>query len=215
MRKVPAIGRISVRFEGSMLELSVPETTLSPLRVPIDAESYADNADVTVECAGKSTTTGEGWSLGFVKGKSAGEAASVWLGKFLNARTGSNGARVSGKKEESTFLLVRSDASQKLEDYPPIFPIIAKSKVDRRYHKRFERNRKVFADFAPLLICNESSRLELMKQGNFKDYPIESFRPSILVNAPGRPFDEENWEEIDINCNGIPTRLRLIKPCPR
>lgn len=215
MRKIPAIGQIQVVFKGDNLELSVTDSSVSILHVPLDKRYYLRNEEVLVECAGKSTTTGKGWSFGFIPARSCGKAASKWITTFLNKVIRPDGMRRSGKMAAGEFLLVRSFGSMRLEDYPPIFPIIEKAKVDPHYRRKFARNEKLFADFAPFLLCNEASRVELMGKGQFEDYPIQSFRPSILVDAPGCPFDEETWEEIEISSETSDMRLTLIKPCPR
>ena len=207
-RKLPALATISVAFTDDggapAIELSA-EGMAAPCRVPLGAAAYESESEVTVECSGRSTTAadGGGWRLGAVAGH-AHARASAWLTEHLN--------RVGGKRP-TTYALVRGGTPLAMADYPPEFPLIARSKDARdEYHARFAGNARRFADFAPLLLANRSSARFVGTRcaGDGAEYPIRSFRANVIVDvAPA--WTEEAWAEIAVG--GV--ALRKIKECPR
>ena len=209
-RKLPALATVSVAFvtddDGApAIELSA-EGMAAPCRVPLGAAAYAAEAEVTVECSGRSTTAadGGGWRLGAIAGR-AHARASAWLTEHLNR---------AGGKRPTTYALVRGGAPLAMADYPPEFPLIARSKNARdEYHARFAGNARKFADFAPLLLANRASARFVgarCASRSFAEYPIGSFRANVIVDvAPA--WAEEAWAEVSVG--GV--ALRKIKECPR
>jgi len=177
-----------------------------------------------VECSGKSTTSGGGWSFGFIAGK-AHAAGSAWVSAYLNRKAdtqeGGIGDRlVSGKRKLSRYSLVRTlNNGLSMEAYPPIFPVIAKSKTVPEYKERFAGNYRQFSDFAPFLLVNQQSERFLASVAGLESYPIASFRGNIVVRSDGA-WEEEAWAVVDV-CSPTSARatpaltLRKIKECPR
>ena len=119
-RKLPGLSSIMVEFSDDHSELIVtgndmPE--LGSIRLPCDAKAYDSQKKMRVECSGKSTTTGGGWSFGFIDGRSCGDAVDSWLTTYLNAphpRSKQNGMLNSGKKKPSRYGLVRNMGKMEL-----------------------------------------------------------------------------------------------------
>lgn len=198
------------------------------LSVPTAIAGYAEEEEVLVECSGKSTTTGGGWSLGHIACRSAGSEACNWVTKYLNAidpagtgdkATTAPSKRRSGKVEETRFGLARSlETGLSLESYPEIFPVITKSKTDPSYKERFAGNSKRFQDFAPFLVASLSSARFLAERAKVDTYPIRSFRASIIVDGV-EPWAEESWSQLEVGPasggSDGPIVMRKIKECPR
>jgi hypothetical protein len=184
---------------------------------------------IRIEASGRSTTTGKGWSLGFLDAELVGGGASAWLTEYLNrpVEGATNGKRIHGKKRRAEFALARSPESTaglSLEEYPDCFPVLEKRRSSPEYAARFKGQRRRFADFAPFLLVNRASARDLAARAGVDTYPIRSFRGNIVVEAGGDgAWAEEGWSEIEIrgDAGGAPgraprkLRLRKIKECPR
>lgn len=247
-RKIPGLARISVAFSPDGSELHLDAKGMNQLALPVSIAAYQNMEDIMVECSGKSTTASpgvdSGWSLGHIASKRH-KAGSEWITAYLNAAddddTSDRGDREkllrSGKTRASRYALCRSLVhGLKLSDYPPIFPIIHKGNVLKLpgYVERFEGNSRRFNDFAPLLLLNKASALDLGKLcsgGKAEDpalgryqgsYPCSAFRGNLVVAGDcAEPWDEENWAEVAISdgsgqsSNQVKIKLSYIKACPR
>uniref|UniRef100_A0A7S3PKK9 MOSC domain-containing protein n=2 Tax=Aplanochytrium stocchinoi TaxID=215587 RepID=A0A7S3PKK9_9STRA len=210
MRKLPCLAtiKISISVEDNLLRLE--STDKDPIELPLEEGEYVDSPDVMVECSGKSTTTGGGWSLGFIPSKLANNSVNEWISSYLNAQIYPGKLR-HGKSKTSRFAIARSMSTIKLCDYPPIFPIIEIGKRDGR----FDKNEKRFSDFAPFLICNQASLEAVKIMGNVDEYPMSSMRASIIVDSK-EAWEEETWSEILIKSpNNTMVTMKKIKECPR
>lgn len=224
-RKMPALATISVALGPTSLTLTAEG--MPPLELPLGEAAYRGEEDVRVECSGKSTTSGGGWSFGFIAGKAHAEG-SAWVSAYLNrpvdgpdgqpGEDGLPGKLVSGKRKATSYSLVRTlnDGGLAMEAYPPIFPIIAKSKSDPDVQQRFAGNVRQFSDFAPFLLVNQESARFLASEAGVDHYPIASFRGNIVVDTDVA-WEEETWTHVDIvSCaGGPPLTIRKIKECPR
>ncbi len=71
-----------------------------------------------------------------------------------------------------------------------------------------------FSDGFPILVCTESSMVELNQRLNDNGHPsvdIDRFRPNLVLTGLD-PHDEDHIDTIDI---GESVTLRLVKPCSR
>ena len=221
-RLLHGLSGILVSFSDDHSELIVSGREMpdcGSIRLPCDPKAYISQKEVRVECAGKSTTTGVGWSFGFINGRSCGDAADAWLNAYLNApdpRTPGKGVLNSGKKKPSRYGFIRNMGKLDLETVPPLFPLTDPKVNPTEYRRRFNGNSKIFHDFAPLLVLNRTSAAFLGKEaGMDTPYPLSSFRGNVVVQSP-KEWDEESWLELHVHTRGgkvLP--LHQIKPCPR
>lgn len=218
-RKIPVLCTISVSISPNGLTLDAPG--MPSLTVPLEDGAGYGTA-LQVECSGRSTTTGGGWSLGFEDARVHDEG-TAWFTEYLNRPHGEHGRRLHGHEAFSNFGFVRGISSLAMEEYPPIFPLLAKAKEDMDYKLRLAGNRKRFADFAPLLIVCQASchfvgeRVPDASGGaTAVPYPVMSLRGNVVVEGT-KPWDEETWKRIEI-CSSSGehvVNLRKIKECPR
>jgi hypothetical protein len=182
-----------------MLYLDAPG--MKRLQIPTSPDAYKDFPTVRVESAG--VAAGIEWSLAFLDCKQHPEG-SVWITNYLNStpKLDIDGGRlVNGRKTKGSFALVRS-----LHDvvdmgaYPPLFPLIERSKkTDADYKKRFEGNFRRLSDFSPFLLVSKASARLLSKSCDVDSYPTLSFRGNIIVDGEGlEPWAEESWAELEI-----------------
>ena len=221
-RKLPGLATILVSFsdDHSQIILSgsdMPEC--GSIRLPCDAKAYNSQKQLRVECSGKSTTTGGGWSFGFINGRSCGDAADEWLNTYLNApnpRSKQKGMLNSGKKKSSRYGFVRNMGKLDLESIPPILPLTDAKLNPAEHRRRFANTSKIFHDVAPLSVLNRTSAAFLGKEvGMDKPYPISAFRGNIIVQSQN-PWDEENWLELHVHtASGEVVALHNIKPIVR
>jgi hypothetical protein len=206
-----------------MLYLDAPG--MKRLQIPTSPDAYKDFPTVRVESAG--VAAGIEWSLAFLDCKQHPEG-SVWITNYLNStpKLDIDGGRlVNGRKTKGSFALVRS-----LHDvvdmgaYPPLFPLIERSKkTDADYKKRFEGNFRRLSDFSPFLLVSKASARLLSKSCDVDSYPTLSFRGNIIVDGEGlEPWAEESWAELEIlssskagDQNEPGMLLHTIKACPR
>jgi len=219
-RKMPSLVKVSVTFSPDKSSISLQAPDMPILTIPTAVEAYSNEETLNVECCGKSTTTGAGWSLGFIEGKMHAEG-SAWFTKFLNQQVQPGGKLRSGFTQASKYALVRGQGQLNLADYPPIFPLIERSKTDESYKSRFSGNAKRFADFAPLhLVHKASTRWTGERTHNGDTYPTRSFRGNLIVGGDAEPWAEETWRMIQVvhkNGSGIDSTITLnkIKEVPR
>lgn len=226
-RKMPVLATVAVAFSSDRQQLLLDAPGMDQLVVPTALEGYSEEKDVTVENCGRSTTSGDGWSFGFMQGK-CHEAASIWISKYLNGALHTGGNKlVSGFEKPASYAFVRSVTGLALADYPPVLPMIARSKTDPAYGRDFggNGNAKRFADLAPVLLVNQASASwlgEQCKQENGQrmdgDYPIGSFRGNVVVGGSAKAWEEETWKQIAIlrssgEASGI--TMRKIKESAR
>eukprot|EP00943_MAST-04B_sp_MAST-4B-sp1_P005799 g5799.t1 len=121
-RQLPTLASIKVEFENEnnkkCLILSAPNMG-TKLKVYTDEKRYEKNGQVLVECAGRSTTSNGGWSMGVLPGWNCGDEITRWLSVYLNDSEKSSGRR---SKPLATFMLVRAcskDAASKFRFYFP------------------------------------------------------------------------------------------------
>ena len=119
-RQLPTLASISVEFENvnrkDVLILSAPNMG-KKVKVYTDEKKYEKNAQVLVECAGRSTTSNGGWSMGVLPGWNCGDEVTRWLSVYLNDTEKSTGRR---SKPLATYVLVRAcskDAARHLSTY--------------------------------------------------------------------------------------------------
>jgi hypothetical protein len=215
---MPVLATISVSFskDNDMLCLDAPG--MPSLKVPTSEESYKDCETLKVESAG---AAGAGtWSLAFLDCK-VHDKGSAWINDYLNKPHEKYGL-VNGKKIPGKFALVRSFTQVvDLGAYPPIFPLIEKSKTDSNYKARFAGNYRRLSDFAPFLLVSEASAKFLGRACDMKenggDYPTTSFRGNIIVSGESLgPWEEESWAQLEIvSDNDTTLVLHTIKQCPR
>mmetsp|Transcript_41253 Transcript_41253/g.131115 ORF Transcript_41253/g.131115 Transcript_41253/m.131115 type:complete len:383 (+) Transcript_41253:88-1236(+) len=214
-RKVPILATVQVSFSADRAALLLDAPGMPQLSLPTALEAYAQEEELLVECSGKSTTTGGGWSLGFEEARGHA-AASTWISEYLNREAEPGGKRLSGFKEPSRFVVARSSQVLSLASYPSIFPVIERSKSDSDYRLRFEGNARRFADFAPLLVVSRDSARFVSERcpDGGEPYPVRSFRGNIVVEgAPA--WAEETWRKIEIRGADAPLVLWKLKECPR
>nr|WP_259371739.1 MOSC N-terminal beta barrel domain-containing protein [Rubrivivax benzoatilyticus] len=74
-----------------------------------------------------------------------------------------------------------------------------------------------FSDGFPILVASTASLAELNERLAARGQPpvgIERFRPNLVLDGL-QPFDEDHLDEIVIEADGGPVRLKLVKPCVR
>jgi hypothetical protein len=214
--QMPVLATIKVSFDSDMIYLDAPG--MAQLGMPTLPDSYVDAPSIRVESAGP--YPGGTWSLAFLDCKQHVKA-SDWMNVYLNRPADVDlpeGRRVNGKMTAGKFAVVRSmDDVVDLGKYPPIFPLIEKSKTNASYKARFEGNYRRLSDFAPFLLVSESSARFLVNQCEGDEYPTRSFRGNIIVDGKGlEPWAEETWAKIEISSEKHDTLvLHTIKQCPR
>jgi uncharacterized protein YcbX len=214
--QMPVLATIKVSFDSNMIYLDAPG--MAQVAMPTLPDSYEDAPSIRVESAGASPAGT--WSLAFLDCKQHVEA-SDWMNQYLNRPDDvevPEGRRVNGKMTAGKFAVVRSMHNVvDLGKYPPIFPLIEKSKTNAAYKKRFEGNYRRLSDFAPFLLVSESSARFLVKQCEVDEYPTRSFRGNIVVDGKGlEPWAEETWAKLEISSEKHDTLvLHTIKQCPR
>ena len=70
-----------------------------------------------------------------------------------------------------------------------------------------------FSDGAPLLLTSESSLEDLHPRLGGEKVIHEKFRPNIIVDGEGVPWDEDYWAEVKLVKNGL--RIVLVANCSR
>jgi hypothetical protein len=129
---MPVLATIKVSFNSDMIYLDAPG--MAQLGMPTLPDSYVDAPSIRVESAGASP--GGTWSLAFLECKQHVEA-SDWMNQYLNRLADVDlpeGRRVNGKMTAGNFAVVRSmDNVVDLGKYPPILPVIEKSKSNAAY----------------------------------------------------------------------------------
>ncbi|KAE9370909.1 hypothetical protein N431DRAFT_43110 [Stipitochalara longipes BDJ] len=70
-----------------------------------------------------------------------------------------------------------------------------------------------FSDGAPLLLTSESSLEDLHPRLGGEKAVMEKFRPNIVVDGEGVPWDEDFWGEVKLTRNGL--SIVLIANCSR
>lgn len=222
-RKMPGLATVSVSFSADKSSLLLDAPGMPQLAIPAASRAYLEQETVHIECSGKSTTTGGGWSLGFEEAKVHPDASS-WISNYLNREVGPGGKRISGQRVSLRYAVVRSMAALEMQSYPPIFPLIARASEDPRYKERFAGNAKRFADFAPLLLVNQASARFVGERGGGQGaYPLAPFRGNLVVDSGANAWAEESWARIEVLAPaGEPGQqpreavaLRKIKECPR
>jgi len=204
--------------DGQFLLLDAPG--MKQLAVPTAVDAYREEQQVRVESCGRSTTSGDGWSLGFIDGRSHA-AASGGISQYLNREVeGGDGKRVSGFHHESSYAFVRNISGLELSTYPPILPVIERAKSEAYLSEVFANSSRQFADFAPVQVANQASAKwlgERCKRDDGQpfndDYPIASFRSNIIVDGnEAQAWAEETWREIAFfRSSGEPTGLTMKK----
>jgi hypothetical protein len=160
---MPVLATIQVSFDSDMIYLNAPG--MAQVGMPTLPDSYEDAPSIRVESAG---ATADGtWSLAFLDCKQHVEA-SDWINEYLNRPADVDSPekrRVNGKMTAGKFAVVRSMHNVvDLGKYPPIFPLIERSKTNAVYKARFEGNYRRLSDFAPFLLVSESSARFLSNQ---------------------------------------------------
>lgn len=206
-RKIPKMATVGVEFSenGDSLIINAPD--MPTLVVPVDEDAYLDNDQVTVNCSGVSTTGGGGWHLGTMTGYSAGKEAEKWFTEYLNRPD-----VVKSKKTAARYLLVRSiqTSVRQLDRYAG--PSQGSDSPFNHQEANVSKEDSVrFQDFGPLLMANTRSLDHLNELMGTSDYPINPFRPNIIVAGEGNPWAEETWKEFKIG----DTNFRFIKECAR
>lgn len=217
---MPSLATIETSFEknGSLLCLKAPG--MSTLKLPTSATEYESLPVVKVTSSG--ATAGGPWLLATINCVKH-EEGSKWINKYLNSTkkgtaTASstdpiNKRLVNGKTVTGSFALVRSmhDVVH-LGDYPPIFPIIERTKWRSDYKERFEGNYRRLSDFAPFLLVSQASARALAGYCNAKEYSPLSFRGNLIVDGTDlEPWAEESWYKLKVG----DLVLHTIKACPR
>lgn len=108
-RKLPQLATISTSIVGDELCISAGSTSMS---LPLDEAAYMQNADVTVECGAKSTTSAGQWQLGTMKAKMANADVNAWLSDHLNAVDVGKST-----KPPAQYALVRSISTRRMHCY--------------------------------------------------------------------------------------------------
>ena len=171
---------------------------------------------------GLSTTSDGGWSLGGIKAKYCGADAENWFTEYLGIRLKK---RFAKKKVEPRFILVRSAGrGRNCSTYAGPLQLPYSSNVsDQRAGKASPFNMKMvpvldndrvhFADSFPFLLTSIDSLNALRDAMDVQQYPMTAFRPNIVVDTGGRPFEEEQWGVFRFSSCGIV--FRQLKLCPR
>ena len=231
-RKLPKLATLKITMDeaNDTLTIEAPAAAgLPPLTVPLEEENYRDADDVTVVCSGESTTSAGSWSLGSMKSKLVGRGSADWLTSYLNTVAPTTLA----KRNPARYVLVRSMAGGQRDmtkyagptqrDDSPFqmqkLPVIKGDRV--RYH-----------DFAPFLLVARESIKDLSAKMNTtaaaaasaaasgpaaaasaagRAYPLEPFRPNIVVDRTRRAWEEEEWQDFDVGR----TAFRRLKVCAR
>ena len=170
-RLLPSLASIKVEFEDvkkkNVLVLSAPNMG-KKLRVYTSEKKYEKNPQVLVECAGRSTTSNGGWSLGVLPGWYCGDEATRWLSGYLNDTEKSTGKR---SKPLATYVLVRAcsrDAARRVSTYAGPNQMPFNSNVDLQKEGKASpfrmrdvpvsaNDRVFYSDFAPLNIASLNS----------------------------------------------------------
>lgn len=221
-RKIAKMATINPRFSDDRSELIITAPGMPELTVPVAEEAYlnddAAHERVTVNCCGKSTTTGAGWQLGEMEGRSAGAAAEAWFTEYLNR------ADHKANKPQARYLLVRSIGAStrqvsKHGDFDKATGQGIPGLALPDYQNRVRPGDRIrFQDFAPFLLTNESSIADLNGQMGTQSYSLRCFRPSIVVqDTGGDAWAEESWLRVGVGIGGGGEELELvkIKECPR
>ena len=233
MRKIPMLCTIGVSVSPDLQSITLDAPGMASLTIPASAEAYRSEPDLTVECSGKSTTSGGGWSFGFIAAKEV-RCASDWLNAYLNrevpsadadAEKGGKWRRIVSDKKPTRYALCRATGSLAMADFQPALPHIARSKIaGNPMRARYGTNRKQFADFAPLLLLNQRSCDATGPPCGMQSYPSRPFRANLVVDGPDAaapPWDEESWSRIRIMRGGagvmtlhkIKESARCTVPC--
>jgi uncharacterized protein YcbX len=214
--QMPVLATIKINYDSDMIYLDAPG--MAQIAMPTLPDSYVDAPLIRVESAGD--MAGGTWSLAFLDCRQHVEA-SDWINEYLNRPANVDlpeGRRVNGKMTAGKFAVVRSmDNVVDLGNYPPIFPLIERSKTHAAYRARFQGNYRRLSDFAPFLLVSESSARFLTNQCEVDEYPTRSFRGNIVVDGKGlEPWAEESWAKLEISSDTHDTLvLHTIKQCPR
>lgn len=217
-RRIPVLASVRVEL-GPDGNLVVTAAEMPELVVNAGPVKEEEAEMVEVECSGKSTTTGLGWSFGFEKALE-NKDGSAWFSEYLNRPTGKEDRRLHGQDGPVRFAFLRSMGKLHMEDYPPIFPLLERAQADPEYKSRLKGNRKRFSDFAPLLLVTRPScRFIAQRCEGFEGelYPVQSMRGNLVVDGC-EAWAEECWKQIVIRSSGsdgdtVP--LMKIKECPR
>jgi len=214
-RRLPKLASVQVQIdvEHGVLRISAPE--YPPLIVPISEAQYVNNEDVLVECGGMSTTSDGGWSLGVLRGKSAGEAAERWFSEYLNT--------VASERPCGRYVLVRSlqNDLRRLDRYvgPGQAPYSDSMRAQRNGEGSPFRLQRLavngqdsirFQDMAPVHLANQASLVDLAQRMGVESYPVQCFRPNVVVTG-AHAWQEELWDRF---CIGS-ISFRGWKPTPR
>ena len=207
-RKMPFLANVTVALSQDLQTLTLSAPGMPDISIPTSLEAFQSEADVRVECSGKSTTSGQGWSLGFIDCKEVAQA-SEWITKHINAVSGTLGSK------PSRYFFCRAKGSLAMAEYPPVFPLIERAKVDKAVRQRFHANEKRFADFAPLHLVTRESAGFVAQQCGVPSYSTRPFRANLIVAGTTAAWDEENWKVLRLERAGHAVTLRKIKECPR
>jgi len=214
-RRLPKLATVQVQIDQGLEILLISAPERQSLTVPISEEAYVHGEDVIVECGGMSTTSDGGWSLGFHQGKSAGPAAEAWFSDYLNT--------VPSEHPHGRYVLVRSlQASlRRLDRYlgatqAPFCDSMQTQRSGAGSPFRLERLAVTdqdairFQDMAPVHLANQASLDDLTQRMGVESYPIQCFRPNVVV-AGGFAWHEELWDRFSIGS----VSFRGWKPTPR
>ena len=230
-RNLPALATIRVDIDVARGRLTLNAPNMPPLGVSVAAVAKSEKRQeqqLEVECGASSTTSAGAWHLGVMASEDAGEVASKWLTRYLNA------ADEPGKltKSPAVYRLVRAAAVRSLSRYAgptqvPFTTDVTKQRAGTGSPFKMETipvlpsDGFLFHDVAPLHLASIASFADLKnkmakikptpKQDELTSYQVTCFRPNIIVTG-GSPWEEEGWAVFGL---GTSLTFRRLKGCPR
>ena len=230
MRQFPKLASIGVDFDlNDNIVLTDPTNESNSISFSMKYDS-GKGANISVECAGASTTSVEdgAWHLGCVEGVEIPEV-SKWLSPILNDIDSPK----KRKKEKTVYKIVRAVDKRKVSKFAgvtqtPFTSDVAKQRKGLGSPFKFsslkvnKTDSVVFHDAFPLNILNLNSFRVLKSdlrerfRGNpellkaVDQYSYTSFRPNIIIDF-AKPWTEETFDSFSIG--GLP--FTGLKGCPR
>jgi uncharacterized protein YcbX len=218
-RKLPCLASLCIEMPEGSKNLHISAPGMPPMKVPIAESAYEKNELITIECGAKSTTSSGSWQLGTMDSRCGDDEINAWLTKYLNEADGNK-----KKKPTTRYALVRSMSNTVRymcrycgPDQVPFSEDVAKQRTLEGSPFKMQtvdihpEDKVRFSDFSAFLLTSERSLANLASTMGLESYPMESFRPNIVVDGGDLPWAEEDWRVFTVGS----TSFRKLKNTPR